>query len=50
MNANICEPCPSCWIVIYIYIVDASSSNRLGVSLLFHSGGILHRHDRTMLR
>ena len=49
VNANICEPCPSCWVVIYIDVVDASSSNRLSVSLMCRFGGIIHRHARPLL-
>ena len=34
VDENICVPCPSCWIVIYIDIVDARNYNMFSVSLL----------------
>ena len=31
-NAKMCEPCTSCWILMYIDIFDANNSNRFSVS------------------
>ena len=44
MNAKMCEPCPSCRIVMYICIYDAGNSKSFSVSFLFRYDGIFHRH------
>ena len=49
VNTRICEPCPSCLIVMYIDVVDSRNYNRLIVSFLCHSGRILYCRARLLL-
>ena len=48
VNANMCEPCPSCRMFVQIDISYAMDSNRFSVSFLFHSDGILHCRSKTL--
>ena len=46
VNANMCETCPSCRIVIYIDIADARNYNRFSVSFLCYSSVTIQRHAK----
>ena len=48
VNTKMCEPCPSCRMVMYIDIADASNSNRFSVSLSCHYDEILYRHAKPL--
>ena len=41
-NANMCEPFTSCWIVMYIDVIDASNYDRFSESFSCNSGVRLH--------
>ena len=49
MNSNMCAPCVSCTIVMYIGIDYARDSNMFSVSFLCHSDGFIYRHSRPFL-
>ena len=49
VKANMCDPCPSCRMVIYMDIADAMNSRRFSFSFPCHDVGILHSHNRPLL-
>ena len=48
MNANICDPCPSFRMVMYMVTANARNSRRFDVSFPCHFELILHRHARPL--
>ena len=48
MNSKMCDPCPSCRMVMQIDIVNARNSNRFSVIFPCHSDGIIHHHTRPL--
>ena len=49
VKARMLDPCPSCWMVIYIDVSEASNARRFNVRTAFHSGGMYQRHSMTLL-
>ena len=48
MNANICDHCPSCRMVIYMITDDARNSRRFNVSFQCHYERIINLHARPL--
>ena len=49
VNSNMCEPCPSCRMVMYIDIADDRNYNSFSVIFPCHSDGIFYRHAKSFL-
>ena len=49
VNANMCDPCPICRMVIYMVTADIRNFRRFNVSFSLQAEGILYRHARPLL-